>query len=119
MQRLIERELLVTERGKGAYLYPLNESLAICDVPKRLEVSTKTSLEGGIVYIDALFNAKTSVPKLRFMQELVTFGIGVDRKNNVGIRMTGSNIDQQRQVAAGRAHLGLIDAVGGPYDWIR
>ena len=31
--------------------------------------------------------------------------------------MTGSNIDQQRQVATGRAELTIIDAVGGFFDF--
>lgn len=36
--------------------------------------------------------------------------------NNLGFRMSGSNIDQEMKVAAGRAELTLTDAVGGFFD---
>src|SRR5438046_627461 len=67
-----EKELLVSEKGKGAFLFSLDENLIIIGESKRLEVLQDKSLKGGIVYVDALFNEKTSPPKLEFMKELVT-----------------------------------------------
>lgn len=78
---------------------------------KKLEVSKAQNLKGGIVYLDALFNAKTTPRKLELEKRLVELS-----GNNLGLRMSGSNIDQQRQVAAGRAELTLTDAVGGFFD---
>lgn len=108
-----ERELLVGATNKGAYKFDLNESLGLDNVgePKKLEVSKANNLQGGIVYLDALFNNKTSPAKLKLMGELVRLA-----KGDLGFRMSGSNIDQQRQVACGRAELTITDAVGGFYD---
>ncbi len=77
---------------------------------KNLAVS-KRPLEGGVAFIDALFNEKTVERKTAFIKKLTELAGG-----NLGVRMTGSNIDQQRHVAAGSAELTLIDAVGGPWD---
>lgn len=106
-----ERELLVAEAGKGAFLFPLNSRLEIDGPAKKLEISKKDTLSGGIVFLDALFNNKTTGPKIELMRRLVELSGG-----NLGFRMTGSNIDQQRQVAAGRGLLTITDAVGGFYD---
>ena len=61
--------------------------------------------------MDALFNGKTAPHKLAFMNELAT------ATGNIGFRMTGSNIDQQRHVAKGSAVASVTDAVGGFYDF--
>lgn len=106
-----ERELLVAEAGLGAFVFPLDENLFIVGPAKRLEVSKKEKLAGGIVFFDALFNAKTTPPKMELMKKLVELSNG-----NLGFRMTGSNIDQQRQVASGRGLLTITDAVGGFFD---
>ncbi len=106
-----ERELLVAEAGKGAFIFPLNEKLEINGPAKRLEVSTKNNLSGGAVYLDALYNTKTTPPKLELQKRLVELSQG-----NLGFRMTGSNMDQQRQIAAGRGLLTITDAVGGFWD---
>lgn len=106
-----ERELLVAEVGKGAFIFPLNERLEISGPAKRLEVSKKDTLSGGAVYLDALYNTKTTPPKLELQKRLVELSGG-----NLGFRMTGSNMDQQRQVAAGRGILTITDAVGGFWD---
>lgn len=106
-----ERELLVAESGKGAFLFPLNERLEIASSAKKLEVSKKDNLKGGIVFLDALFNTKTTPPKLELQRRLVELSGG-----NLGFRITGSNIDQQRQIAAGRGRLTITDAVGGFFD---
>lgn len=104
-----EREMLVSEKDKGAVRVRFdNQGAMITAEP--LVVSDQ-DLHGGIVYVDALFNAQTMQPKMTFMQEVVKLG-----GNNVGFRMTGSNIDQQRQVAAGRAEATITDAVGGFFD---
>lgn len=100
-----EGELVVTQIQKGAHLFDLDGTYR-----RQLEVS-KNSLTGGLVFVDALFNAKTTKRKLGFMAGIVELG-----KNNVGFRMSGSNIDQQLKVATGRAEATLTDAVGGFFD---
>lgn len=106
-----ERELLVAELGKGAFVFPLNDQLVVIGPAKKLELSKNDKLAGGIVFIDALFNSKTTPPKIELMKRLVELSNG-----NLGFRMTGSNIDQQRQVASGRGLLTITDAVGGFFD---
>lgn len=106
-----ERELVVTQATKGAFLYRLNEGLFIDGDARQLEVSKAQTLNGGIAYIDALFNAKTKGPKFQFMAGLVDMA-----GNNFGFRMSGSNIDQQLKVSKGSARLTLTDAVGGFFD---
>lgn len=106
-----ERELLVAEAGKGTFLFPLDEDLAVNGDPKKLEVSQRENLIGGVIYLDALFNNNTTPRKLELIKRLVDQSGG-----KLGVRMTGSNIDQQRQVAAGRGDLTITDAVGGFYD---
>ena len=105
-----ERELVVVQVGKGAHLFALDEHLRTLTYVRQLEVS-RNSLEGGIAFIDALFNDKTSPRKFGFMADLVKLA-----HNNLGFRMSGSNIDQEMKVAAGRAELTLTDAVGGFFD---
>jgi fructose-1,6-bisphosphatase/inositol monophosphatase family enzyme len=106
-----ERELLVAEAGIGTYLFPLDDTVAVVGEGVKQEISKNKTLTGGVVYVDALFNGNTSGPKLALMGRLR------DLAGNVGFRMTGSNIDQQRQVATGRAELTITDAVGGFYDF--
>lgn len=108
-----EKELFLAEKGKGVRLISLDDELII---PRdfqfqEVHVSPKESLNGGMVFVDALFNRNTSPRKLRFMERIIELS-----GNNIGFRMTGSNIDQQRQVAAGRALVTLTDAVGGFFD---
>lgn len=106
-----ERELLVAQSGRGAFLYELNERLNLGERTKKLEIADKKSLKGGVVYLDALFNGKTSPHKIELIRKLVELS-----GENLGLRVTGSNIDQQRQVAVGRGDLTITDAVGGFYD---
>lgn len=107
-----EHELLVAESGQGAFLLRLGDHLEITkERPRKLELPVMASLSGGIVFIDALFNAKTSPRKLELMRRLIELS-----GNNLGFRATGSNIDQQRQIAAGRGQLTITDAVGGFFD---
>lgn len=105
-----DKELVVAEKGKGAWLFPLNDKLAITAAARKLEVDQSPSFAGAVVYVDGLFNTQTTDPKLGFMKDLVGLGIS-------GFRMTGSNIDQQEKVLTGRGRFGIIDAVGGVYDW--
>lgn len=106
-----EKELLIAERGKGTFIFPLNEKLDIAGSPRKLEIPEEQNLKGGIIFLDALFTNKTTPRKLELIRQLVDLSGG-----NLGIRMTGSNIDQQRQVAAGRGVLTITDAVGGFWD---
>ncbi len=105
-----ERELVIAQKDRGSHLFTLNEQLTTLTYARQLEVS-RVSLEGGIAFIDALFNDKTSDRKFGFMANLVKLA-----NNNLGFRMIGSNIDQQLKVAAGRAELTSTDAVGGFFD---
>lgn len=91
----------------------LDDSLFIIEdrSVRQLEVSKAGTLEGGLAFIDALFNTKTSDRKFGFMADLVK-----SAKDNLGFRMSGSNIDQQLKVAKGSARLTLTDAVGGFFD---
>ena len=59
-------------------------------------------------------NPNTTGRKLASIQEIAQAA----GKPGIGIRMTGSNIDQQRQVASGRADWTLTDAVGGFWDLV-
>lgn len=106
-----ERELVIAEVGKGAYSFSLDEKLAVAGAPERIRVSERETLENGIVYIDAFFNEKTTPLKLKLIRKLVKCA-----NDRLGIRMTGSSIDQQRNVAHGRAEATITDAVGGFYD---
>lgn len=106
-----ERDLVVTQVAKGAFIYRLNEGLSIIGNARQLEASRVKTLAGGQAYIDALFNAKTKGPKFQFMAGLTDLA-----KDNLGFRMTGSNMDQQLKVAKGSARLSLTDAVGGFFD---
>lgn len=106
-----EQELVVAQVGKGTFLYRLNRDFMPVGDVRQLEVSKAKALAGGMAYIDALFNAKTSGPKSQFMAELVRMA-----EDNLGFRMSGSNIDQQLKVAKGSARLTLTDAVGGFFD---
>lgn len=121
-----ENELVFACQGGGVNCYDLQQLIKainhtyefyldcpagyVFPKPGKAKVSTKT-VAGGIVYVDALFNDQTSPRKIEFMRRLVELSGG-----NIGFRMTGSNIDQQRQVACGRAELTLTDAVGGYWD---
>lgn len=106
-----EREMIVAEKGKGSWRFSLDENQRVtAEPPVQIHVSEKANLSNGIAYFDALFNARTTAPKLELIKRLQqTYG-------EIGIRMTGSNIDQQRQVANGRADITLTDAVGGFHD---
>lgn len=112
-----ERELVVAEKDTGAYLFTIDATFTTIEQLRKITVSERSSVRGSIAYIDASFNAKTVDAKIQFLRQLALLGIGEDNKGKIGYRMTGSNIDQQRQVAAGRAEIGLTDAIGGPYDW--
>lgn len=105
-----EKELLVAQKNKGAFLFNLDEKMAILGEPIKIEVSDK-GLENGVVYLDALFNNKTAPVKLKLIEKLVQQAGG-----KLGIRMTGSNIDQERQIACGRGEATITDAVGGFWD---
>lgn len=105
-------ELMVAERGKGVWLFPLNDELVIRGNGRVVKVTSRDTLEKGTVYVDALLNNKTTQRKLeliRALQERLTQG-------NLYPRMVGSNIFQQMQVAAGRAEASITDCVGGPFD---
>lgn len=107
-----EQEMLVAQANKGAYLFILDHDLVMTDNASQGQVSSAQTLRGGIAYIDALFNHNTVRSKLGFIEEITTRLAGA----NLGIRMSGSNIDQQLKVAVGRARLTLTDAVGGFFD---
>lgn len=109
-----ERELLVAQQGRGAWLLPLQDDLTITPNVelKRLAVTDRDTLVGSIGYVDALINPNTDDPKLQFLLDVKA----LTGKQGFGIRASGSNIDQQRQVAAGRADWTLTDAVGGFWD---
>lgn len=106
-----ERELLIAQTGTGAHLFRFNEDLTDITFVRQAEVSRAKSLEGGIVFVDALFNQHTTRRKLELMDDLTRLA-----KNNLGFRMSGSNIDQQMKVALGRAEATITDAIGGTFD---
>lgn len=105
-----ERELLGAESGKGAFFFSLDKDLVpTAAKPSRITIPESKPLEKSMIYLDALFNEKTAIKSI-LINSLVYEG------KNVGLRMTGSNIDQQRQVAMGRGDITITDAVGGFYD---
>lgn len=107
-----ERELFVAEQSKGAYLFTLDDALDVTEEFHRLKtLHDQKQANGPTIYLDALFNTCTAPPKQELIAHLVK------EFNQVNLRMTGSSIDHQRQVAAGRAELTIVDAVGGFYDF--
>lgn len=105
-----ERELYLAKRGMGAYCYQLTAGLNMLPVaPIKMEVSAQT-LAKGVFYVDALFNLKTARRKTGLILELTK------KVGQVNVRETGSNIDQQRMVALGRAEASLTDCMGGFHD---
>jgi len=108
--RPFQRETLVAESGKGAWVFPLDDHLDIVGDGKRLSVSANESLKDGIIYIDGVFNHKTAAPTLKMLERLSN-SVG-----NFGLRSIGTNIGQQAEVAEGRGDLTLTTAVGGFYD---
>lgn len=109
--RPFQRELLVAEAGKGAFVFPLSEQLAIVGDGRKLSVSDKTELNGGIVFMDGVMTKNTVQPTLDFLQHLLTMSNG-----KFDLRTPGTNIGQQAAVAMGQGELSLTTAVGGFFD---
>ncbi len=104
-------QILTAEKGKGAFVFELDERLGIIGQPKQLHVSTAEQLKGGIVYWDGVMTEQSTPPALAMIERLVKLAGG-----KVDLRVIGTNVGQQAEVAKGRGELTLTTAVGGFYD---
>lgn len=110
-----DKELIVAEKGKGTYLFRLSDNLKIIHKILKLSVSNQNKLDGSVLYIDANFSPqKNSIYKINFLNKLVT--IAEENHMKFSIRMIGSNLNQQAQIAAGRGDITITDCIGGYYD---
>lgn len=109
--RPFQKELLVAEAGKGAFVFPLDEKLGIAGDAKKLAVSDRGQLNGGIVYMDGVMTGKSTEPTLDFLKKLLELSGG-----KFDLRTPGTNIGQQAEVAMGHGELSLTTAVGGFFD---
>lgn len=104
-----ERKLYTAEKGSGAFVLDLDDSLErILGDTKRLAVSKVKDPKARFIHADSLFNDKNRMRKLRFLAD------ATELANNV--RSTGSNIHYGALLAEGRTDIWLIDAVGGFFD---
>lgn len=103
-----DRTLLIAEREKGTFLADIDESWELQN--QREVIVSEQELHKGTIYVDGLFNMKTTGPKLFLLQDIQ------EATGQINLRMTGSNIDQQMRVAMGQAEISITDAVGGFHD---
>lgn len=103
-------ELTYASKGEGA-------SRAVPDhgepghwMPERLHVATGRAVSSRFVGVDALWNTRTAARKARFLERLASHAQNV--------RCSGSNILDASLVAQGRLDAWLMDAVGGPWDFV-
>jgi fructose-1,6-bisphosphatase/inositol monophosphatase family enzyme len=108
-----ERELFVAEKGKGTLLLRLEENMRVKRYEGPQYVSDRQTLKGGMVYLDATYTPFNRGPKNALWNRLLDLS-----EDDLHQGATGSSLDHSRQVAAGRAELVVIDAVGGPWDLI-
>lgn len=109
-----DRVLQLAERERGAYSFPLSKSLRLLDYPKRLQVSSKTFLDRGLILcFDSHWVDEKSFPhKVEFMRILNQKYKG----GRMQIRTPGSSIAVQALVAAGLGEFSVTDLIGGPFD---
>lgn len=108
-----EQELFLGEKELGTYLFPLDKDMKVNGRGKKQKVSDRRTLKGGMVYFDAYYTASNRGPKMALWNRLLD-----ESDNDLHMVATGSSLDHSRQVAAGRAEVVLIDAVGGHWDLI-
>ena len=110
-----ERKLFYSETGEGAFVsklgYDNGKLVLIPNSERRLSTDLESnSLKDRYAWVDALFNAKTSGRKTRWIDEIQKTGLSMN------VRMTGSNIDYSTKIAEARGHFQLTDAIGGYFD---
>jgi myo-inositol-1(or 4)-monophosphatase len=105
-----EKRMIISESGKGSWVFELDDRMERIpgSIPKKVEVSQ--NMKNPVVYMDALFNAKTTPRKTAAINGFNATG------EVLNLRMTGSNIDQQFQVAMGRWDITISDAKWGYHD---
>lgn len=110
-----DKELIVAEKWGGAYLFRLSDDLEIIPKALKLSVSRQNKLDGSVLYIDANFSPQiNSIYKIHFLNKLVA--LAEESHMKFSVRMIGSNLNQQAQIAAGRGDITITDCVGGYYD---
>lgn len=105
------RYLIVAEQGRGAYGFILNGRLQLTSDHHKLRVSQANTFVGASVYLDGAYRSERDNAKEKFFQELRKLA-----DNNLNRRSTGSNLEQQLNVARGSAELSLTDYVSGFWD---
>lgn len=113
-----EREVIIAQEGKGTFLFGLGNNYSLVGRPQRLTVSDRKTLHDICVYLDGYDNEFNRELKAQFRTRLdeLSKEHSPNGRMSVNWRSTGSNIDQQRQVSAGRAEVTLTDAKGGFFD---
>lgn len=107
-----KRELLLAEKGKGAWRYALDENMSITAKPEKISVSPKMTVGKSNIYVDANFFPANRAAKLAFLDRLSQ----LSPSEPLSLRMICSNISQQAEVAMGHGDATLTDCVGGPFD---
>ncbi|MBI5469866.1 hypothetical protein HY968_00890 [Candidatus Kaiserbacteria bacterium] len=108
--RPFQRELLAAGKGKGAFVFPLDDNQKIIGPAKRIHVSDTKSLSGGIFYWDGVGTGKSSGPTLKLFEKIIA------KTGKTDFRALGTNIGEQAEIALGHGDLKLTTGVGGPYD---
>lgn len=113
-----EKEVIIAQEGKGTFLFKFGNNSSLVGRPQRLTVSDRKTLHDICVYLDGYDNEFNRKLKAQFRTRLDELSkVNPNGRMSVNWRSSGSNIDQQRQVAAGRAEVTLTDAKGGFYDF--
>ena len=105
-----EKKILIAEQWKWAYSADLDINLWVDWEYIQVNQSQKPSNPDATVYMDALMNRNNTILKTKLIQAIQ------EQEWNIWLRMTGSNIDQQFQVALKRWDITLTDVVGWFYD---
>ncbi|MBI5469865.1 hypothetical protein HY968_00885 [Candidatus Kaiserbacteria bacterium] len=108
--RPFQKQLIVAQKGKGAFLFLLNERLDIIGRPEKLQILERKDLSGGMLYWDSPLTARSTPPFQDFVSKIMR------SVPKLGVRSIGSNIANQAAVALGQGDVGLTLAVGGFYD---
>ncbi|MEK7509194.1 MAG: inositol monophosphatase family protein [Patescibacteria group bacterium] len=108
--RPFQCELLLAGKGRGAFVFPLDDKQKIIGPAKRVHVAERKDLTGGIFYWDGVMTGKNVDRALRMFE-----GVIADT-GKTDFRALGTNIGEQAEVALGHGDLKLTTGVGGFYD---
>lgn len=107
-----EKKMLIAQAGKWTWVYEVDDQMNPLASKMSTRVNVSSNTKNPVVYMDALFNTKTTPRKAAFIEAVGNSG------EVLNLRMTGSNIDQQFQVAMWRGDLNISDAKWGDHDLV-